>query len=427
MLNQHSRRRFLSDMAACSLAGVAGNSWLGGLAARAADQRPAKSCIVLWMTGGPSHLDTFDLKPEAPSNVRGEFKPIDTSVSGIQVSEYFPQFAKRMKHAAILRGMRTVESDHQLATYHVHTGYQQRAGGINFPSLGSIASHELGNKEFPLPNFVCVGRGARHAVRSGFLGPDHQPLEVSDPERGTDNLEPLTSRAEFARRYETLRHLDGSFRQAYRADSAEAHASALDRAVRLMSADQKSAFDLSRESDSDRDRYGRTGFGQGCLMARRLVETGVPFVEVTMQEASWDTHRDNFSRTRSLSEDVDAGMSALIDDLDARGRLDSTLVIWMGEFGRSPQITSGAGRNHWAKAWSTVLAGGGIRGGQVIGQTDRTAAEVVERPISVTDFLATICKVLQIDHTRQNVAAGVNRPVPIVDNTKPVKIISELF
>jgi hypothetical protein len=359
--------------------------------------------------------------------VRGEFKPIDTSVSGVQISEHFPLLAARMKHAAILRGMSTLESDHQLATYHLHTGYQQRAGGIAFPSLGSIASRELGAVDFPLPNFVCLGGGARHAVRSGFLGPDHQPLEVNDPERGTDNLEPLSSRDEFARRYESLRHLDASFRQAYRSEAAEAHASALQRAVRLMSAEQKAAFDLTKESESDRDRYGRGSFGQGCLMARRLVETGVPFVEVTMQEASWDTHRDNFSRTSSLSEVVDAGMSGLIDDLESRGRLDSTLVVWMGEFGRSPQITSGAGRNHWAKAWSTVLVGGGIRGGQVIGATDRTASEVVDRPTSVTDFLATICKLLQIDYKKQNLAAGVNRPVPIVDNTKEIKIVSELF
>jgi hypothetical protein len=430
MRNGISRRRLLAHGAA-GLAGTgffgSGGGWLGRLAAHAAEGKPAKSCILLWMTGGPSHLDTFDLKPEAPSNVRGEFQPIDTSVPGVQISEHFPLLATRMKHAAILRGMSTLESDHQLATYHLHTSYQQRAGGIAFPSLGSIASHELGKRDFPLPNFVCIGGGVRHAVRSGFLGPDHQPLEVNDPERGTDNLEPLSNRAEFARRYETLRHLDGSFRQAYRAESAAAHASALDRAVRLMSAEQKSAFDLTRETDADRDRYGRSRFGQGCLMARRLVETGVPFVEVAMQEASWDTHRDNFSRSRSLSEEVDAGMSALVDDLESRGRLDSTLVIWMGEFGRSPQITSGAGRNHWAKAWSTVLAGGGIRGGQVIGRTDRTASEVVDRPTSVTDFLATVCTVLKIDHTRQNTAAGVNRPVPIVDNTKPVTVVSELL
>jgi uncharacterized protein (DUF1501 family) len=169
-------------------------------------------------------------------------------------------------------------------------------------------------------------------------------------------------------------------------------------------------------------------FGQGCLMARRLIETGVRFVEVMSGDGvGWDTHRDNFPRTRALSLEADAGMAALIDDLRERGRLDSTLVIWMGEFGRSPQITSGGGRNHWARAWSSVLAGGGIRGGQVIGRTDRDAAEVVDRPIGVSDFLATVCTILGIDYTHQNRAPGMERPIPIVDASKKVSVVSELL
>lgn len=420
------RRGFLSLAAGGAMSG-----WFGRLAAQAAaqagaaEQPQAKSCILLWMNGGPSHLDTFDLKPEAPSTVRGDFKPIDTSVPGIQISEHFPLLATRMQHAAVLRGMSTLESDHQLAAYHMHTGYQKRAGGIAFPSLGAIVSHELGRRDFPLPNFVCIGTGMRHATRAGFLGPDHQPLDVIDPDRGTDYLEPLTSRGEFDRQFAMLQHFDATFQAAYRAESAATHASALERAVRLMSAEQKQAFDLTKESDAERDRYGRGSFGQGCLMARRLVETGVRFVEVALD--GWDTHRDNFPRTRSLSEDVDAGMSALLDDLKRTGRLDSTLVVWMGEFGRSPQLTSGAGRNHWAKAWSTVLAGGGVRGGQVVGRTDRDAAAVVDRPISAVDFLATICTLLKIDHTRENHPPGVNRPIPIVDATKKPTVIAELL
>ncbi|MBI2481820.1 MAG: DUF1501 domain-containing protein [Planctomycetia bacterium] len=422
--NQVTRRGFLSSAAA----GGVLSGWLGRLAVQAAEQPTPKSCILLWMSGGPSHLDTFDLKPEASNNVRGEFRPIDTSVPGIQVSEHFPKFANLMQHAALLRGMSTVESDHQLASYHVHTGYQKRAGGITFPSLGAIVSRELGQRDFPLPNFVCVGTGPRNATRSGFFGPDHQPLDVTNPERGTDFIEPLTSRTEFERQYKLLRRFDASFLDTYQTEAGRAHSSALDRAVRLLTSEQKSAFDLSRESDAQRERYGRGSFGQGCLMARRLVETGVRFVEVMMGDGvGWDTHRDNFPRTRSLSAEVDIGMSALIEDLRERDRLESTLVIWMGEFGRSPQITSGAGRNHWARAWSTVLAGGGIRGGQVIGRTDRDAAEVIERPISVTDFLGTVCTILEIDHTRENRAPGVERPIAIVDASKQVKVISELL
>ncbi|MGI8978755.1 MAG: DUF1501 domain-containing protein [Pirellulaceae bacterium] len=419
-----TRRRFSSLVAGSGML----SGWLGRLALHAAEQPQAKSCILLWMSGGPSHLDTFDLKPEAKDNIRGEFRPINTSVPGIQISEHFPKFAGLMQHAALLRSMSTLESDHQLATYHVHTGYQKRAGGVTFPSLGAIVSRELGNRDFPLSNFVCIGAGPRHATRSGFLGPEHQPLDVSHPDRGTDFLEPLTSRTEFERQYELLRRFDASFQQAYRAESARAHSSALERAVRLMNSEQKRAFDLTRESDTQRDRYGRGSFGQGCLMARRLVESGVRFVEVLMGDGvGWDTHQGNFPRTKGLSAEADAGMAALIEDLKERGRLDSTLVIWMGEFGRSPQITSGGGRNHWARAWSSVLAGGGIRGGQVVGRTDRDAAEVVERPISVTDFLATICTILKIDHTRQNRAPGVERPIPIVDTSKQVTVVSELL
>src|SRR5262245_38747957 len=418
-----SRRGLLSMAASCTLSG-----WLGRLAAQAAEQLPAKSCILLWMSGGPSHLDTFDLKPEAPANVRGEFRPIETSVAGIQISEHFPKFARQMQHAAILRGMSTVESDRQLATYHLHTGYRKQAGGVAFPSLGSIVSRELGKEGFPLPNFVCLGSGSRQAMRSGFLGPDHQPLDVLDPERGTDNMAPLAGRAEFERQYGVLQQFNAAFDQAYRAEAAKAHASALARAVRLMNAEQRQALDLSRESAADRDRYGRSSFGQSCLAARRLIEVGVPFVEVISGGGvGWDTHQGNFPRTKALSLEVDMGMSGLIQDLADRGRLDSTLVIWMGEFGRSPQTTSGGGRNHWSRAWSTVLAGGGIRGGQVIGRTDKTAAEVVERPISVTDFLATICTILKIDYKRQNRATGVERPISIVDTTKPINVISELI
>jgi hypothetical protein len=418
------RRGFL----ALAAAGSTLSGWLGRVAAQSGDLPRSKACILLWMSGGPSHLDTFDLKPEAPDRVRGEFQPIDTSVAGIQISEHFPRFARRMQHAALLRGMSTVESDHQLASYHVHTGYQKRAGGLSFPSLGSIVAQELGQRDFPLPNFVCIGRGPRQATRSGFLGPDHQPLDVTEPARGVDFIEPRTGRTEFERQHDLLRRFESSFQERYSAEAGRAHSAAVERAVRLMTAEQKHAFDLSEEPDADRDRYGPGSFGQGCLMARRLVEAGIPFVEVMMGDGvAWDTHRDNFPRTRALSAEADAGLAALVDDLEQRGRLESTLVAWMGEFGRSPQITSGGGRNHWARAWSSVMIGGGIRGGQVVGRTDRDAAEVLDRPVSVTDFLGTVCTILGIDYTRENYAPRVQRPIPIVDTSKNVTVVSELL
>jgi hypothetical protein len=436
-----SRRPFVASAAAsASLCG-----WLARLAATPPDGPRPKACILVWMAGGPSHIDTFDPKPDAPANIRGEFKAIDTSVPGVRISEHFPNFAKLMKHAAILRGMCTQESDHKLATYHLHTGYQNRGGAVAFPSLGSLVAKELGSRDVPLPNFVTIGRAAPEAVSAGFLGPNHQPLGVTDPVRGLDFIEPVRPQQEFDRQVELLQQLEKPFHQAYRSEAGDAHRSPIERAVRLMNSKQKQAFDLSRESDTVRAVYGRPaqaraprrgektptaasgGFGQGCLMARRLVEAGVPFVEVVMGDvAAWDTHRDNFPRTRSLSLECDTAMSALVEDLGTRGLLATTLVVWMGEFGRSPQC-GGGGRNHWAKAWSTVLIGGGIKGGQVVGKTDRDGAAVTDRPISVPDFLATICTILGIDYKKKNHPPGVDRPIPIVDTSKGVKVLSELL
>jgi len=436
------------DLLASAAASISLSGWLSRLAAGAADGQRPKSCILLWMAGGPSHIDTFDPKPDAPADVRGEFQAIETSVSGIRISEHFPRFAKLMQHAAILRGMSTLESDHSLATYHLHTGYQSRAGAVAFPSLGAIIAKELGKRDVALPNFVTIGRGSQEALSAGFLGPDHQPLSVNDPVRGLDFITPGGDAGQFQRQAELVEQFDRAFHDRYQSAAARAHRSAVDRAIRLMNARQKQAFDLSQEPDAIREAYGpppaqpnarpaggkmaaggeRPGsFGQACLMARRLVETGVPFVEVAMGDGvGWDTHRDNFPRTRALSLECDAAMSALITDLQSRGLLDSTLVVWMGEFGRSPKCTGG-GRNHWSRAWSSVLIGGGIKGGQVIGRTDRDGAAVVDRPISVTDFLGTVCTILGVDYKRPNHPPGVDRPIPIVDTSKDVKLISELL
>lgn len=407
-----SRRRFLT----ASPAGVAlGCSWLRTLAAHAEENQltPPKSCILLWMTGGPSHIDTFDLKPDAPDRIRGEFQPIDTSVPGVQISEHFPLLSQRMQHAAVIRGMTTPESDHQLASYHVRTGYQQRAGGLSFPALGAIASAELGRADFALPNYVVIGTGPRAGTSSGFLGQRHQPLYVSDPVRGVEYVAPLVDDRRFDRQLGLLRNLERAFFARYQAPASQSHAIAIDNSVRLMRAPELNAFDLSREPRNS--AYAQSSFGQGCLLARRLVEAGVPLIEVNMRQAEWDTHQQNFPRTKALSLEVDAALAALLDDLQDRRLLDRTLVIWMGEFGRTPQITSGGGRNHHPKAWSSLLLGGGTKGGQVVGKTDRTASEVVDRPVMIVDFLATVCQLLGIDHTKENRPPGVDRPVRIVD------------
>ncbi|MBA4017916.1 MAG: DUF1501 domain-containing protein [Pirellula sp.] len=395
--------------------------WLQTLAARAAADPTAKrkSCILLWMTGGPSHLDTFDLKPDAPRQVRGEFEAIETAVPGIQISEHFPQLARRMRDVAVIRSMTTPESDHNLASYHVHTGYPLRAGGLSFPALGATASAELGRDDFALPHYVVIGAGSRSGTSSGFLGQRHQPLYITDPVRGVEYVRPGFDDVSLDRRLDLLGKLERPFTSRYQSALSQSHAVTIEASKRLMRAPELAAFDLSKEDDSD--AYGEGSFAQGCLLARRLVEVGVPFIEVNMRQAEWDTHQGNFPRTKALSLEVDQAMTALMRDLESRGRLQDTLIVWMGEFGRSPQITSGGGRNHHAKAWSALLAGGGVRGGQVVGKTDETATEVVDRPVKMNDFLATVCRLLDMDYTKEKHPTGVNRPVRIVDaDEKPI-------
>lgn len=409
MTNPLSRR----DMLRLSAAGVIGTSfsnWLPLLAAHTAETRTAtKRCVLLWMDGGPSHKDTFDLRPGTPQG--GPFSAINTSVPGIQISEHFPRFSRLVNHAAIIRSMSTGEGAHARAKYNLHTGYREGQGGVVYPSIGSIAAKELGSPDAPLPNFVSVGN---RSYGSGFLGAHYQPLVVNDPARGVENLRPVGPAAQFDNRVNLLENLEQGFHRSHGAGVAVAHHTTYRRAVELMRDTGAQAFDLNRESDATRRGYGNSRFGDGCLLARRLIEAGVTFVEVTL--GGWDTHQNNFERVRTLSSQVDPAMSQLVIDLRDRGLLDSTLIIWMGDFGRTPNINNrGAqpGRDHYPRAWSSVMVGGGIRGGQVIGRTDANAATVTERPVSTIDFMATVCNVLGIDHNKQNTANG--RPIRIVD------------
>jgi hypothetical protein len=420
LLARLSRRDFLrlssAGVGAASLSG-----WFPVLAARAAQSGVQhKACILLWMDGGPSHLDTFDLKPDSPN--AGEFKPIDTSVPGVRISEHLPKLAGLMHHAAILRGMSTGEGAHGRAKVYMHTGYKEGVGGLVYPSLGSIASAEIGRTDSPLPNFVTVGP---RSYGAGFLGPKHQPLNVGDAARGVENLKALVDGKHFDNRVSLLEEMERGFYKDYQANSIQAHQTTYERAVALMQSKEAKAFDLAQEPASVREAYGSSKFGDGCLLARRLIETGVSFVEVTL--GGWDTHQDNFDRVKRLSQQVDPAVSTLVEDLKTRGLLDSTLVIWMGEFGRTPKINArGAkpGRDHYPRAWSTVLLGGGIKGGQVVGKTDGTGGTVEERPISSVDFMATVCKVLGINYAKKN-NTPVGRPITIVD--KGAKPIDELL
>jgi hypothetical protein len=423
-------RRELMQLAATGVSCASLSGWLPALAARAAEQsspgRRQKSCILLWMDGGPSQTETFDPKPEASADIRGDLGSIETSVPGIRIGERFSRLARWMHHAAILRGMSTAEADHGRARIYMHTGYRPGFGGVTYPSLGSTVAAELGAAGAALPNFVVAGTPLNKydVLRDpGYRGPQHQPLVLTDLRHGLEDSAPAVSSDEFGRRVGLLEDLEGRFADATKSPAARTHEAGLAAALRLMRSDRTQAFDLEREPASSRTAYGESDFGRGCLLARRLVEAGVPFVEVYL--SNWDSHfKPVADQTRTLMSQVDAGMSALIGDLHDRGRLDDTLIIWMGEFGRTPRVNRDGGRDHYARAWSTLLAGGGVRGGQTIGATGPQGSEVTDRPISVMDFLATVCRILGIDYQREVTTPG-GRPVRIVDQGE--QVIEELF
>jgi hypothetical protein len=415
-----ARRDFLKLSAAGVVGSLASSAsgWFNLLAQDAGRAAAAgarhKSCILLWMEGGPSQQHTFDLKEG------GDYKAIPTAVPGTHISEHLPQLARQMKHLALLRGMSTGETVHSRARFLLHTGYRQ-VGSEAFPTLGSIAAAELGQPNFDLPNFVCIdagtdgnnGPGSYHPT-PGYLGTQHAPLMVADPTQGIPNLQPAVDPPAFAEQAALLDTAEKQFQQRLGIPAAEAHRTSYQQAMRLMRSDKLQAFEIEREPQAVRERYGPSKFGQSCLLARRLVQTGVPFVEVILR--GWDDHSDAATHIKRRSAYVDPAMASLIADLQERGLLESTLIIWMGEFGRSP----GGARNHFARAWTTVLAGAGLKTGQVVGRTDDKGAEVVERPISVPDFMATVCAALGIDYKKRYESGG-GRPVRIVDQgAKPI-------
>jgi hypothetical protein len=450
-LDRLVRRNFLK-LSAAGVIGYSLSGWLEALAGQAAmDPRRRKSCILLWMSGGPSQIDTFDPKPGHPNG--GPFRDIPTSVSGIRISEHLPQLSAQMRDMAIIRSMSTDEMDHGRASHLLRTGYLPQ-GAIQFPTLGSQVSHELPADDNPLPNFVSIAPYRlfnQDAYGSGFLGPMHAPLIVADAgpngvPRGPNgdhatalrvqNLAPADGqrRPQLAGRIGLLDQMDRDFAGPRPGAATASHRAAYARAARLMLSPAGGAFDLDQEPDRLRDCYGRNLFGQGCLLARRLVQRGVAFVEVSLgtfgggfngtDAYAWDTHNDNFNIVRRLSDMLDAAWATLMMDLRERGLLESTLIVWMGEFGRTPTINGQNGRDHYNQAFSAVLAGGGIRGAQVIGATNQAGTTVeADRPTRVPDLLATVYRVLGIDPTRQNMS-NVGRPIRIVDGSaRPIEAL----
>jgi hypothetical protein len=301
--------------------------------------------------------------------------------------------------------------------------------GIAYPALGSMMSKEIGDPDHDLPGYISIAGGGMNAdIGAGFLGPQYAPMTVSgisdDPNARAnltiDYLKPdraITASDQDVRR-QLLAELQGNFQKRHGGDATKAHAASYRKAQRMVDTEARGAFRLDEEPAKLRDSYGRTRFGQGCLLARRLVERGVSFVEVSLD--GWDTHAQNFEQVKNLSGTLDPAFATLLADLKDRGMLANTLVVWMGEFGRTPLINRTAGRDHFPLAWSTVLAGAGVKGGQAVGRTTPDATAVAERPVGVGDFLATVFSAVGVDPTREN-HTWDGRPIPLVNKGKPIE------
>jgi hypothetical protein len=410
------RRGFLRQVVA-GAAGLGMLGWQDALTLRADElRRRGMACVLLYMRGGPSQFETFDPKPGHANG--GPTQAIDTAVAGTRIAAGWTNVAREMRDIALIRSMTNREGEHQRAVYQMHTGYAP-AGGVRFPSIGSLVASEIAPREFDLPHFVSVGTRLG-STGAGFLGMNFAPFAVADPTRLPANVEVPgnVSPTRLERRVALMQDLERDFAEAGGAARVRDHRALYGSATNMVRSPRIGAFDLAKESDTVRDSYGRNGFGQGCLLARRLVEAGVTFVEVELN--GWDTHRNNFEQTKRLSGQADAGLAALVRELRERGRLERTLVIWMGEFGRTPRINPNNGRDHYPRAFSLALAGGGIRGGRVVGATSEGGNDVTQRPVAIADLFCTFCKCLDIDARKENMSPQ-GRPIKIVDGGEPIR------
>jgi hypothetical protein len=416
LINHVSRRAFIKG-ALVTGGGMAVANW-GGLvnsdSIAAEAKKQGKACILLWMNGGASQIDTFDMKPGRPTG--GPFRPINSNVTGIQVCEYLPQMAKRADKLAVIRSMKTQSPDHPDGIYHMHTCYKQ-SERTPHPEIGAMIAKYLGKADADLPSFVRMGSVGN--AGAGYLGPKYEPFHLDRTGRLPYFTSGLTTDEAHKRRGSLLEFMEGEFSQERKAEPFESHRLAKQRSWRLMRA--KDAFDVSKEWPKARDRYGDTDFGKGCVIALKLIEQGVPFVEIGQE--NYDSHADNFVYHKANMRVLDPAWSALLDDLHERGRLKDTLVVWMGEVGRTPQINNRAGRDHYIRAWTTVLAGGGVKGGQAYGSSDVDGKDVKDKPVSEGDLFATIYTTL-----------GINPRVKHQVGTRPVwatpegsKVIEDLL
>jgi len=433
-----SRRHFLTHVAGYSMMALPGIEFLRTIQANAQEmRRNNKSVIIMWMGGGPATIDIWDLKPGRPTG--GEFAEINTSVPGIKISEHMPITARQMQHLAIIRSLTTTEGDHNRGTQLMHTSYTPNPA-LAYPSMGSVAAHEVpklaGYNPISLPNYIAIsGAGGS----PGFLGMNYAPFNVQNPGTPPENIRPPSglgsSEVETIDRVQRRRrlfnlvesefmegrapHLSGSQRARF-ADASKAHNDVYQKGFDLVASPQgRQIFSLANEPTGLMTEYGAAGqgannFGRSAIMARRLVEAGVSAVEISL--GGWDTHNANFNAlaTRQLPP-LDKAMGTLVKDLVARGMWRNTVLVWMGEFGRTPRINQNAGRDHWPRSWSIAIGGGAIRGGQVVGSTSADGTEVRDNPTRVGDVFASVYRALGIDPGTQ-VRDAIGRPFAIAGN-----------
>jgi hypothetical protein len=424
------RRHFIKHVVGASALALPGMRFLQGIAsAQTSLKKSNKSLIILWMGGGPSTIDLWDLKPEASTG--GEFKPIKTDVSGIEISELLPSVAKQMKHLSIVRSLVTNEGSHERGTDLMNTG-RTPSPVVQFPAMGAVASSQLGNKDLALPSFIGVG-GTAQRIGAGFLGMMYAPFTVQNAGQPPANIKAPSSlganEIEVSERLHRRQRLfytvedeftEGVFPHLRKPEEreaagspAQAHWAVYKKGFDLTVSPLRTVFDVDKESAKTLQAYGgrQNTFGMGALLARRLVEKGVTAVEVDL--GGWDTHQNNFKTLKdNLAKKLNEGMSALVADLVDRGMWKNTVVLWMGEFGRTPRINQNSGRDHWARCWSVVVGGGAIKGGQIYGSTSKDGTDVGNDPCSVSDLYATVYKGLGLDPATQ-VRDNLGRPLAI--------------
>jgi hypothetical protein len=422
-----NRRGFLGAGIASTL-GLALSPAFQKLLAAEAPKRRARACILLWLNGGPSHLDTFDPKPGTETG--GPFKSIKSKVPGLDLCEHLPKLAEQARHLAVIRSITSREADHDRAFQYLHTG-NQRDETVEHPSLGAVVAREWAAEDGDLPSFVSING---NSFGPGFFGVEYAPHLIGNLDAPIDNvaLPEGVDEKRMDRRLKALAAFNGGFAKRADRESVAEHERFTAKAVRFRKSSALQAFDLKDEKPETLAAYGVTVpkegednapnvFGKACVMARRLVEHGVRFVEVTLD--GWDTHADNFNQVAALCKQLDPAFAGLLGDLSQRGLLDQTLVMCMGEFGRTPTINAQTGRDHWSEAFSAVLAGGGVKCGQVIGASDAKGEQPKDHPVAIPDLYATLMNGFGVDPAKLYRSPG-GRPIKLADKGK---VMQDLF